>query len=110
MPPQPLALPCVRHAATPRTDCPQGSRRTNATPPHPHPTHFCCAVQELATQVGRDLLPALRAKGVKLYFVSIGTAERGVLFCEQTGAWFMGGWVGHEVLQTDGCNNGWVGG
>lgn len=41
---------------------------------------------ELATQVARDLLPALSAKGVKLFFVSIGTPERGVKFCEQTGA------------------------
>lgn len=42
---------------------------------------------ELAKQVNRDLLPALRAQGVKLYFISIGTAERGVAFCEKTGGW-----------------------
>ena len=36
-------------------------------------------------QVTRDLLPALRTRGVKLYFVSIGTAQRGLQFCERTG-------------------------
>lgn len=40
---------------------------------------------ELATQLARDVLPALRARGVKLYFVSIGYPERGRKFSEQTG-------------------------
>lgn len=37
-------------------------------------------------QLRRDLLPALREKGVKLYLVSIGTPERGLEFVEKTGA------------------------
>lgn len=48
----------------------------------PFPAHR----RELAVQVSRDLLPALRARGVKLYFVSIGKPDRGVLFSERTGA------------------------
>lgn len=36
-------------------------------------------------QLRRDLLPALREKGVKLYLVSIGTPERGLEFVEKTG-------------------------
>lgn len=43
------------------------------------------AAGELATQVNRDLLPALRDQAIKLYFISIGTYERGVAFCDKTG-------------------------
>lgn len=36
-------------------------------------------------QLNRDVLPTLREKGVKVYFVSIGTPERGLQFSERTG-------------------------
>ncbi|GAB4821566.1 hypothetical protein N2152v2_008612 [Parachlorella kessleri] len=36
-------------------------------------------------QVKRDVLPALREKGVKVYFISIGKPERGSEFVERTG-------------------------
>lgn len=55
------------------------------TPLMSRPVECLNAAGELATQVNRDLLPALRNQGVKLYFISIGTYERGVAFCDKTG-------------------------
>lgn len=36
-------------------------------------------------QLRRDMLPAALAKGVQLYLITIGTAARGLEFCEKTG-------------------------
>jgi hypothetical protein len=39
----------------------------------------------LAVQLERDVKPLLDKKNVKMYLVSIGTPERGLEFCKQTG-------------------------
>ena len=41
--------------------------------------------RELAQQLSTDVVPKLDAAGVKLVFISIGTAERGRMFAEETG-------------------------
>jgi hypothetical protein len=59
--------------------------QTSASP-LPLPPH-CCHCRELAVQLKRDLLPALRNKGVKMFLVGIGTPERSLQFAEMTREW-----------------------
>ena len=41
--------------------------------------------RELAVELRRDVLPVLDEQGIKLFFVSIGSAERGREFAALTG-------------------------
>ena len=46
---------------------------------------YWLSCRELATELQRNVLSELDERGVKLYYVSIGTAERGREFVEKTG-------------------------
>jgi hypothetical protein len=44
-----------------------------------------CGAGELATQIERDVLPAARDAGVKVYAVGVGSAESAATFAERSG-------------------------